>query len=288
MRRAFLAEPTPIGCRPAGVRLFQIVRSMKQAIKWLLTRIPGGVRIRRALNYYRTKWKLRHFKNIEALFTHYYRENVWGDNESVSGSGSTIKYTENIRKRVPVLLEQLDVRRILDAPCGDYNWFRLIPIKNNIHYMGGDIVEPLITRNQSLYGNENTEFFKLDITRNRLPQADLWICRDCLFHFSNEMIFRTLVNFLKSDIRYFLTSIYPECQFNTDIATGSFRFLNLQLPPFDFSKPLLLIDDWIEGCTVRQMGLWERETLSRTLFSNKALQRTSSFPRIWLPQRGHG
>jgi hypothetical protein len=54
---------------------------------------------------------------------------------------------------------------------------------DGMEYMGGDIVEKLIQQNQSKYGDPHTRFITIDIVKDLLPQADLWLCRDCLFHF---------------------------------------------------------------------------------------------------------
>ena len=132
----------------------------------------------------------------------------------------------------------------------------------------------MILKNRELYEEENTRFIKIDITQDRLPKADLWLCRDCLFHFSNEDILKTIKNFLESDINYLLTSSHIECRKNRNIRTGSFRLLNLELPPFSFNKPLFTIDDWIEGHPPRQLLLWEKKMLSDASIFSKALIRT--------------
>jgi hypothetical protein len=72
---------------------------------------------------------------------------------------------------------------------------------------------------------------------NVLPRADLWLCRDCFFHFSEHDIFLALDKYLKSDIAYILTSTHY-CDVNSDTPTGEFRLLNLQLPPFSLGKPI--------------------------------------------------
>jgi hypothetical protein len=210
------------------------------------------------------------------LFTEYFRQNYWRNEESVSGPGSTIEYTENIRKELPRLLERFKIRRILDAPCGDYNWFQAMNCPQGMEYTGGDIVEELIEQNQLKYGSERTSFITLDITTDSLPQADLWLCRDCLFHFSYVDIFKALANLLRSDIQYLLTSVHPDCTLNTDITTGGARQLNLELPPFRLCQPLLYIDDWIPGYTVRRMGLWSRSMIADSLASSPDSEKRSS------------
>ncbi|MEH2359422.1 class I SAM-dependent methyltransferase [Nostoc sp.] len=198
------------------------------------------------------------------IFQHHYTSNFWGSKESVSGPGSTIEYTQNIQIEIPQLVSDLGIKVILDAPCGDYNWFRMIDWKDPITYIGADIVEPLINRNQLLYGSHNRNFTYLDITHDPLPKADMWLCRDCLFHLSNHDILLVIENFFRSNVRYLLTSTHSNCE-NEDIATGSFRLLNLQKEPFNFGKPIALIEDSIEGYPIRHLALWEREVLMDSL-----------------------
>ncbi len=198
--------------------------------------------------------------NVKEIFQHHYTDNLWGNGESVSGPGSTIEYTENIRKELPELVNKLGIKVILDAPCGDFNWFRMISWKQPITYIGADIVEPLINRNQLLYGNQNQNFTYLNIIQDALPKADMWLCRDCLFHLSNEDILSVIENFLRSDVKYLLTSTHSNLE-NEDIQTGSFRLLNLQKEPFNFAQPIAFIEDWIEGYPIRHLGLWERESI---------------------------
>src|SRR5688500_7192394 len=80
----------------------------------------------RIIDEYR-KWKTRKRfanKEISEVFTEIYRQNMWQNEESVSGDGSTLSYTQNIRSEIPKLIKQFKFREVLDAPCGDYNWFR--------------------------------------------------------------------------------------------------------------------------------------------------------------------
>ncbi len=253
-------------------------KKIKQGLHKIILALPGGRALLRSLASSRAQRRFarRGFANMDdakEVFQHHYKSNTWRNAESVSGSGSTLEYTENIQKKIPQLAEELGVQVILDAPCGDYNWFKMVEWNTPISYIGGDIVEPLIERNSSLYGTDNTTFISLDITNDDLPKADLWLCRDCLFHLSEHDIFMALDNFLKSDVRYLLTSSHSECDMNSDIPTGAFREINLQLPPFSLGKPIREIDDWIDGHPVRRLGLWEREAVENALASNKAYQR---------------
>lgn len=250
---------------------------MRRIIKSALNRIPFSRKIVNSHGFYqfinrldalRSGRKLKN-GNLQDIFTEYYRENYWENAESISGDGSTLEYTENIRREIPALVEKYRIKNILDAPCGDYHWFRHVARAPEVKYVGADVVEDLVRANREKYENSNTSFVKLDITSDRLPSADLWICRDVLFHFSYRDIYLTLKNFIESDIKYILTTSHTECAVNADILSGQFRLLNLQLAPFDFQPPILAIDDWIEGFPVRKMCLWTRETIADALNANE-------------------
>jgi SAM-dependent methyltransferase len=196
---------------------------------------------------------------------------AWGDEETVSGPGSTLEHTESIRSALPGLFQKYSVSRFLDAPCGDYNWFRYVERAPGLSYIGGDIVPELVERNQSLFGAPETRFIELDITKDPLPDVDLWMCRDCLIHLSNRDVFRCLANLLRSNIRLFLTTTHIECLKNTDIATGNYRSLNLKLEPFSMGEPIAEIDDWLGGHPKRKMALWRTEDLATALANNRLL-----------------
>ena len=79
-----------------------------------------------------------------------YKKNFWSSKESVSGLGSELKNTINLRNELTKIFEEFKFNKILDAPCGDFNWIRLI-IKDDIEYLGGDIVDDLISNNEKKY-----------------------------------------------------------------------------------------------------------------------------------------
>jgi SAM-dependent methyltransferase len=250
---------------------------MRRLIKSALNRVPLSRKIVNSHRFYnfinrldalRSGSKLKS-GNLQDIFTDYYRENYWENDESLSGDGSTLAYTENLRRELPALLEKFEIQSILDAPCGDYNWFRFVERGAGVRYIGADVVEDLIRRNREKYAGPDTDFIKLDITRDRLPAADLWMCRDVLFHFSFRDVFLSLQNFLRSDIKFLLATSHTECAANADILSGQFRLLNLELEPFNLPAPIAGIDDWIEGFPIRKMCLWRREAVAEALAANE-------------------
>ena len=204
---------------------------------------------------------------IEKVFQKIYDNNKWQNEESRSGSGSTLKYTENLRNELPKIINQFEIKSILDAPCGDFNWMKKILPKLNVDYIGGDIVPTLIKINSSNYSSTNVKFIPLDITKDKLPNTDLMICRDCLFHLSYEYINNFFKNFAKSNIKYLLTSTHINNGFkNRNIKVGAFRPIDLFLEPFNLPNSVLYrFDDWIEPSIPREMVLFDIDTIRKSV-----------------------
>lgn len=208
--------------------------------------------------------KILNSLNLEDRFTQIYHINYWNSNESASGVGSTLKATEKLRVQLPLIFKRFSIESVFDGPCGDFNWMKLVVKETDITYCGGDIVLPLIEKNQSEYGNEKVRFMHIDLTKNAPPSADLMICRDCLFHLSYEDTKLVLSNYIKSNIPFLLTTTYKNHnEFkNQNIVTGHFRFIDLFSPPYNFSRDVLFqVDDWVGTETPRYLCLWSREQI---------------------------
>jgi len=199
--------------------------------------------------------------SLENTFTKIWSEGLWippGGDAPRSGCGSSLHYTENLRRELPKLIEGFAIRSLFDAPCGDFTWMRAIQFPEQFSYLGADIVEPLIQQLRA----RHTEhvFLHLDLTTDPFPAADLLLCRDCLIHLSFADIAKIFVNCLNSPIRYLLTNSYLSAP-NLDITTGEFRPLDLLSPPFGFGAPIAAIDDWVQGFPPRSMMLWEMKSI---------------------------
>ena len=110
----------------------------------------------------------------------------------------------------------VDVKSLLDIPCGDYRWMKemALPVE---HYVGADIVSDIITLNASKYGGPGKTFIICDLTKDRLPRADCVLCRDCLDHLSIRHIFKALRNIQLSGSTYLITTLYADRTTNGDI-----------------------------------------------------------------------
>ncbi len=203
-------------------------------------------------------------------FAKIYENNYWLSTESASGPGSTLKSTKNLRDHLPTIVEDFHISSIFDGPCGDFNWMRqLLPNLQlggaQIDYVGGDIVSAIVDDNNRRFHQDGVRFIQIDITSDKLPKADLMICRDCLQHLSYEVIEAFIANFLRSEIDFLLTSSHINEPFrfdNLDIETGGFRPIDLFSSPFDFPRdPLRRLSDWLPPEAEKEICLWSREQL---------------------------
>ncbi|MEJ2504422.1 MAG: class I SAM-dependent methyltransferase [Gemmatimonadota bacterium] len=194
---------------------------------------------------------------VEA-FREAYHGNLWRG-ESRSGPGSDPDQADGVVRALPGLCGHLGVARLLDLPCGDFSWMARVDL-GDVAYIGADIVPEIVERNRREHAADGRAFLQLDLTRDRLPAADLLLCRDGLVHLSHADIRAALENVAASEIRWLLTTTFPSEPENVDIVTGDWRPIDLTKPPFELPPPVELLS---EGCTEqdgafadKSLGLW--------------------------------
>jgi len=197
--------------------------------------------------------------SLKDKFTAVYKQNMFKGLNSRSGEGSNLVQTSVIRAELPKLISELNIQSMLDAPCGDWYWMKETKL-NVPQYIGADIVERLINKNQLEYANERVAFQCLNLVSDTLPKVDLIFSRDCLVHLSYQDALDIIKNFKRSGAKYLLTTTFTDRTVNEDLGSGFWRTLNLQLAPFNFPAPLKLIN---ENCTEgdnmftdKCLGLW--------------------------------
>lgn len=215
------------------------------------------------LGKYRYKFRKSQFegKEMKEIFHEIYRSNLWKNSETVSGPGSTIKYTESLIPELTNLFSVYNIHSLVDIPCGDFNWMKNMDLQS-IQYMGLDIVADLIDNNTEKFKSENIQFRRADITKDDIPPGDLIFCRDCLVHFSYSDINNALANIKKSGCTYLMTTSFQFPMVNYDIQTGDWRPLNLERPPFNFPPPIYILEDrpanLSPGYDLKKiLGLWK-------------------------------
>ncbi len=199
-----------------------------------------------------------------AAFRHAYATNHWAGPDSPSGAGASLDQTLAIRRGLPELCRRLEVRSLLDLPCGDCSWMATIDL-GPVRYLGADFLPELIQANRQRYQDSGRVFEVLDLLSSPLPAADLVLCRDCLVHLSFADIARAIANLRAARVGYLLTTTFPSQPTNEDIHTGDWRPLNLEIAPFNWPSPQeILIEDCSEGNGLfvdKSLGLWRLDQI---------------------------
>lgn len=227
-------------------------------------------KIKKMLPTWLLNWRIKQIaqsrtKDTKSVFNQIYDTNRWGSAESISGFGSEINQTKNLISEIEKILVEKNINSFLDIPCGDYNWMKEVNM-NKIKYTGADIVKDLIEKNiEKFKDKENVSFEVLDLIQDPLPQHDIIFVRDCLVHLPFSEITKAIKNIKSSGCKYLMTTTFTNCNQNIDIIMGDWRKINLEKKPFNFPKPLIIIN---ENCTEangkyqdKSMAIWDINTL---------------------------
>lgn len=199
----------------------------------------------------------------ERAFSTIYQEGAWGRNEqgeAISGGGSTlaegrpfIDYLQHFLDHSP------DVHSIIDIGCGDWVLAREIQWGQR-EYLGADVVESVVLKNQLAFGTNTIHFAHLDGVVDEIPAADLLLCKDVLMHLPNSCIFTLLSKFKHCKYCILVHDVIPDTLSkkkkkgkNVDTYVGGFRPLDLTLAPF-FLHPVK-ISYYYSGHCLKQILL---------------------------------
>jgi len=205
---------------------------------------------------------------MRRVFSAIHQGRLWGECESSSGPGSTQARAASFLPALIDLVRTLRVAALLDAPCGDFNW--AAPLSDAVaRYIGIDVVPALIDVNRERWSSDRRRFLCRDFVRQRLPSADLVLCRDGLVHLCERDIVAAVGNLRRSGAEYLVATTFVDDRPNPDIATGEWRPLNLQRPPFSFPPPLDLIDERCHHTggiyADKRLALWRFQDLPASL-----------------------
>ena len=150
----------------------------------------------------------------KSRFEHVYEKGKWQDSKEtpLSGTGSTIESSHNVRRAVISLVRRSGVRSILDVACGDLTWMRTLFglfDQYNVSYTGVDIVSSQVDRLRAEFaGRPRRAFLELDLAQDALPRADLIVSRQTLQHLPAADALRVLHSFGRSGATYLLVTTY--------------------------------------------------------------------------------
>lgn len=110
-----------------------------------------------------------------------------------------------LRAELITLLARLEVRRLLEIGCGDFDWIRDIASHVEL-YTGVDRDFDAVLCDRIEHGGPRRRFLVREVTRDPLPHADLVLCRDVLAHLDEENAPRALDAILRTRARYLLAT----------------------------------------------------------------------------------
>lgn len=201
-----------------------------------------------------------------------FRRDMWpgGAPETVSGAGSTLRYTHKMRPALSQLFSDLAIRSLLDGGCGDFNWMRHLDL-GSISYLGLDIQDEIIAENNRRFQVPGKRQFQVsDVTRDILPPAHLFLCRHVLLHLPFANIADLFENVMRSEFEFLLLSCYRN-ETNEDLdVPGKSRQINLAKYPFKFPPALVeaRIPDWIQGFPVHMLQLYKYDKIKDAIASS--------------------
>jgi hypothetical protein len=227
-----------------------LMNALKAGTPWPLRRLIRRVKTR-------MEHAVQTPQSPQEVFTKIYEEGRWhppGGSEAnaedfYSGPGSDELAAAPYADCVNAFICGHRVLSVVDLGCGDFRVGRRIA-HQAIHYVGVDVVEPLIQANQSRYTADNIQFRCLDIIADELPRGELCLVREVLQHLSNDQILAILPKLKK-----FKWVIVTEVQLaaadarepNRDKPAGPQTrvlwdsFVDLAAPPFSVPNMQLLL-----------------------------------------------
>jgi SAM-dependent methyltransferase len=205
-------------------------------------------------------------------FRHIYETDHWNGG---SGEGSAIEATEPYRRVLESVVAGSDVRSIVDAGCGDWQFSRLVDWSGK-RYVGVDIVPEVVAANRAAFGGDDVDFVAADIRTETLPAADLLLCKDVLQHWDvqsvQRFLARNLARYRYALITNDLASVHSAAEMlNAEIPIGHWRPLDPERVPFGLTA------QWRFDFDIR--GEWTKRSLLFVRARNRfgaALRRRSA------------
>lgn len=177
--------------------------------------------------------------NNAEVFEKIYTTCAWGV-WPASGSGSTKHQTSVLSAKLPQVIDRLGVKSILDCGCGDLNWMPDVDLCD-CSYIGYDVSPSVVGDLKRRFPDKDLRVG--DICDDKLPPADLALCRDVLVHLPFEKIWDFLRNLKKNSVKYLATTSFTGRSVNSDCSVGDWRTLNFEVAPFNFPIPEIALNE---------------------------------------------
>lgn len=163
--------------------------------------------------------------------------------ESLSGPGSTILATIEIRDWLPRIIDRYNITSIADVPCGDWTWMSAVDLRG-AEYSGYDLCPEITGTNQKRHPQHR--FDVLNAIAEQPRKADLVLCRDMLVHLTLSHAMAVLENFRASGARYLAATNFPD-ESNVELPESwpgwGWRPLNMEAAPFLLGPPIDSVEE---------------------------------------------
>ena len=168
---------------------------------------------RRLRDTYRKLWVIpklhRTYGKLTAAdaFSRIYESSPWSPTDGASYDSSASYFgvaAESFVRQAIEFMKCRGIESIADLGCGDFQVGQRITSRCDVKYVGVDIVQAMVARNQISFGNDRISFLCADLAVDPLPDADLCLIRQVLQHLSNAEIHAVLENI--SHYKYALIS----------------------------------------------------------------------------------
>ncbi|OGN65176.1 MAG: hypothetical protein A3E80_01300 [Chlamydiae bacterium RIFCSPHIGHO2_12_FULL_49_9] len=193
----------------------------------------------------------------EEVFSHIYRNKIWGVNgegEGGSGGGSLLENVQPYMRYLEKFMRENEIRSVVDAGCGDWEFSKYIDWEG-IDYLGLDVVLFVIEKNQKRYGKSHIRFAHANFLTADLPKADLFICKHVFQHLTNRDILAFLPKLSKFKYCLITNEVDPRTfsSDNPDIDVGGGHKIDLSRSPF-FIQGTKILNFYI-GSSLHQVFL---------------------------------
>ena len=195
--------------------------------------------------------------NLSKIFTDIYQNNEWsmGQNDSKSGLGSSMEYTESIMNSLIEIVKDNNIKSLVDTSCGDWFWMKNVRKKLNCKYVGIDIVNDIIQSNTVNHSDNDTIFINgdfLSILKTATDKSiDLILCRHTCEHLPTDYVLEFIKEAKRTSKFLLLTTKTTDSSnpVNKDLVltTTPYRPINLHLPPYSNLLDQHLIEKIYDG-----------------------------------------
>jgi len=182
------------------------------------------------------------------IFQDVYTQATWGASvipniAGGSGGGSSVESAKTYMEFLENFMKEYDIKSVVDLGSGDWQFSRHVNWGDR-SYTGIDCVAPVVSAISKQFTKDNIKFMCLDFGHypNDIPNADLYVIKDVLQHWPNELITDFLRKIIQAKkMKYLIiTNCYNQPQFRY-CPIGKFEPLNPTLLPLSEFNPKVVL-----------------------------------------------